>query len=89
MNLAAPAIRVEMPRPAMRGARAPAVPDVRREPPRVPASRRALVGCAWALVWTLVWGGAIEAYSYRAQAAATALERPVAQPTPAKPHRRH
>ena len=92
MNLAAPAIRVEMPRPALAALRVDHVPRVPLAPPRVPATRRAVVGCAWALAWTLVWGLAIEAYAHRAQVAPAAravVERPAAHAPAGKAHGRH
>jgi hypothetical protein len=90
MNLAAPAIRVELARPALGAARAEAARRVPLAAARVPATRRAVVGCAWALAWTLVWGLAIEAYSHRAQRAPAqvVVDGAVAHPAPARLHGR-
>jgi hypothetical protein len=84
---------VELSRPALAGPRPEAIRRVQLAPPRVPASRRAAVGCAWALAWTLVWGLAIEVYSHRAQAAPTAAspaaEQPAANHARSKSRARH
>jgi hypothetical protein len=40
---------------------------------RLAATRRALVGAAWALAWMLVWGGALLMFAHRAQAAPLTL----------------
>ena len=36
---------------------------------RVAATRRALVGAAWAAAWMLAWGSALMMFAHRAQAA--------------------
>jgi hypothetical protein len=33
--------------------------SMQRRPPAVPLKRRALVGAAWVLAWTLVWASAL------------------------------
>jgi hypothetical protein len=40
---------------------------------RLAATRRALVGAAWALAWMLVWGSALLMFAHRAQAAPRTL----------------
>ena len=42
-------------------------------PRRAGVTRRALVGAAWALAWTLVWGSALAMFAHRAQAAPLTL----------------
>jgi NitT/TauT family transport system substrate-binding protein len=51
--------------------------------PRVPRGRRAVVGLAWMVLWTLAWGGAILGFAHKAHAAPLTLavsEGPVALP---------
>jgi hypothetical protein len=45
----------------------------RYELPRIPFRRRAMVGAAWALAWTLVWGSALLMFSVRTHAGSSSL----------------
>jgi hypothetical protein len=54
---------------------------MRPRPPRVPATRRALVGLVWALAWMVAWAGAVALFAHRTHARGPALAVPAGPDT--------